>query len=236
MTDWEDYYEILGVDPEATEKEIQRAYRDKSFIFHPDRMAGAPASAQQRAQEEFKKVNRAYEVLGNPRKRIDYHFQWRERKRKPKETSIPKPERVSKPEATPRVPPSAPPGAPRKTDDITGSSSKDSEGAGRRAQAADGAPTARKAEEGLTNKGSTAEDILGQIIGAIGFVIGFYGFIMAVGWFLHAVGIFERAGVWAAILMEIAVITGGFIGVRLCTIGKRIGAQIGRAIDTLMGT
>lgn len=51
----EDYYKILGVGPDASQEEIKEAYRGKVFIFHFDRLAGAPESARRRAEEELKK-------------------------------------------------------------------------------------------------------------------------------------------------------------------------------------
>jgi len=79
---WEDYYEILGVDPDASQEEIKKAYRDKTFIFHSDRLMEAPESAQRRAEEEFKKANRAYSVLKDPEKRNLYHLEWINKKGK----------------------------------------------------------------------------------------------------------------------------------------------------------
>lgn len=52
---WEDYYKILGVGPDASQEEIKEAYRDKVFIFHSGRLAGAPESARRCAEEELKK-------------------------------------------------------------------------------------------------------------------------------------------------------------------------------------
>lgn len=83
MSEWEDYYEILDVGPEASEEEIKNAYRDKVFIFHPDRMNGAPESARHRAEEELKKINQAYEVLGDPQKRKEYHAEWLKKSTQP---------------------------------------------------------------------------------------------------------------------------------------------------------
>lgn len=79
---WEDYYEILDVNPEANDEEIKKAYRDRCFIFHPDRMKGAPESAQRKAEEELKRVNRAFNVLKDPAKRRDYHQEWLKKPRK----------------------------------------------------------------------------------------------------------------------------------------------------------
>jgi hypothetical protein len=84
MQNFEDYYGILGVNPEATASEIKRAYRDKCWILSPDRMRGAPVSAIEQAEKELKKVNNAYEILNDPVKRKEYHSQWLKQKAKPK--------------------------------------------------------------------------------------------------------------------------------------------------------
>jgi len=76
LPDWEDYYKILGVAPEADAEAIKRAYLDKTFILHPDRMMGAPESARRKAEGELKKVNEAYEVLRDPVSRRRYHQEW----------------------------------------------------------------------------------------------------------------------------------------------------------------
>jgi curved DNA-binding protein len=65
--DYKDYYKILGVDKNADEKEIKRAYRRLARKFHPDVNPGDAA-----AQERFKEINEAHEVLSDPEKRAKY--------------------------------------------------------------------------------------------------------------------------------------------------------------------
>lgn len=60
-----DLYNILGIKSTASKEEIKKAYRKASLKHHPDRGGNA---------EEFKKVNRAYEVLSDPMKKRDYDF------------------------------------------------------------------------------------------------------------------------------------------------------------------
>jgi molecular chaperone DnaJ len=59
-----DYYKVLGVAPEATEKEITRAYRKLAKQFHPDANLGS--------EDRFKEISAAYDVLGDPERRKEY--------------------------------------------------------------------------------------------------------------------------------------------------------------------
>ena len=63
----ENLYSILGINKGATEKEIKKAYRKKAKEFHPDKNPGDKA-----AEENFKKVSEAYEVLSDPQKKQNY--------------------------------------------------------------------------------------------------------------------------------------------------------------------
>jgi curved DNA-binding protein len=65
--DYKDYYKILGVDRKASEEEIKRAYRKLALQYHPDRN---PDDKQ--AEEKFKEINEAYQVLSDPEKRTRY--------------------------------------------------------------------------------------------------------------------------------------------------------------------
>lgn len=65
--EYRDYYKILGVDRKASEKEIRKAYRSLARKYHPDVNPGDP-----KAEEKFKEINEAYEVLSNEDKRAKY--------------------------------------------------------------------------------------------------------------------------------------------------------------------
>lgn len=62
-----DYYQILGMDRNATPEMIKQAYRRLAFQYHPDRNKANPS-----AVEKMKEINEAYAVLCDPRKRRDY--------------------------------------------------------------------------------------------------------------------------------------------------------------------
>ncbi|MFQ5451073.1 MAG: molecular chaperone DnaJ [Nitrospinaceae bacterium] len=62
-----DYYEILGISPNASESELKKAYRQLALKFHPDKNPG-----DHKAEENFKEAAEAYEVLKDPEKRKIY--------------------------------------------------------------------------------------------------------------------------------------------------------------------
>lgn len=62
-----DYYEVLGVQKDASADEIKKAYRKKAIQYHPDKNPG-----DKEAEEKFKEAAEAYEVLSNPDKRQRY--------------------------------------------------------------------------------------------------------------------------------------------------------------------
>jgi curved DNA-binding protein len=64
---FKDYYKILGVSKSASQDEIKKAYRKLAMKYHPDRNAG-----NKEAEEKFKEIGEAYEVLRDPEKRKKY--------------------------------------------------------------------------------------------------------------------------------------------------------------------
>lgn len=65
--EYKDYYKILGVDKSASADEIKKAYRKLAMKHHPDRNPGDKS-----AEEKFKEINEANEVLADPQKRARY--------------------------------------------------------------------------------------------------------------------------------------------------------------------
>ena len=62
-----DYYELLGIVRSAGEDEVKKAYRKLALQYHPDRNPG-----DKQAEERFKEVSEAYQVLSDPQKRAQY--------------------------------------------------------------------------------------------------------------------------------------------------------------------
>ena len=67
MAEKRDYYEVLGIDRNASEDEIKAAYRKLAIKYHPDRNPG-----NKEAEEKFKEAAEAYEVLHDADKRRQY--------------------------------------------------------------------------------------------------------------------------------------------------------------------
>ncbi|HEV2581138.1 MAG TPA: DnaJ domain-containing protein [Ktedonobacteraceae bacterium] len=72
MQDFQDYYALLGVKPDATVQEIKRAYHRLARLHHPD-------LNQTALDDHIKRLNEAYEVLRNPQKRSDFDAQLAQR-------------------------------------------------------------------------------------------------------------------------------------------------------------
>src|SRR5947199_8560104 len=66
-TEKRDYYEVLGVDRDATDEEVKRSYRKLAVKFHPDKNPDDP-----HAEEKIKQLGEAYDVLIEPDKRAAY--------------------------------------------------------------------------------------------------------------------------------------------------------------------
>ena len=67
MSDKRDYYEVLGVDRNASQEEIKKAYRKLAMKYHPDRNPD-----DKEAEQKFKEINEAYGVLSDPDKKAKY--------------------------------------------------------------------------------------------------------------------------------------------------------------------
>lgn len=78
--DYKDYYKVLGVERSATPDEIKKAFRKLAMKYHPDKNKD-----NKQAEEKFKEINEAYEVLSDPKKRERYdqlgasYSQWQAR-------------------------------------------------------------------------------------------------------------------------------------------------------------
>ena len=78
--EYKDYYKTLGVERNASEGEIKKAYRKLAMKYHPDRNPG-----NKEAEDKFKDINEANEVLSDPKKRARYdelgesYQQWQQR-------------------------------------------------------------------------------------------------------------------------------------------------------------
>jgi curved DNA-binding protein len=75
------YYKILGIDNNARDEEVKKAYRKLALLYHPDRNHGDKA-----AEEKFKEISEAYTVLGDSKRRSNYdrygHIKFHQRYRR----------------------------------------------------------------------------------------------------------------------------------------------------------
>src|ERR671918_2320437 len=84
--DFKDYYEILGVSPDADETTIKQTYRKLARQYHPDVNPG-----NKEAEEKFKEINEAYQALSNAEQRKKYdqlraqYQQWQQTGRSPQD-------------------------------------------------------------------------------------------------------------------------------------------------------
>ena len=67
-----DYYEVLGVAKDASDAEIKKAYRKAAMKYHPDKFSNASDKEKKEAEEKFKEVNEAYQVISDKEKRAQY--------------------------------------------------------------------------------------------------------------------------------------------------------------------
>ena len=66
------YYEILGVEKSASPEELKAAYRKLAKKYHPDLFTTASDEEKKKAEEQFKEINHAYDVLSDPQKKAAY--------------------------------------------------------------------------------------------------------------------------------------------------------------------
>ena len=68
----EDYYEILGVDKNVSSEDLKKQFRKLSIKYHPDKQVGKTDEEKKEAEEKFKEIAEAYDVLSDPKKRAEY--------------------------------------------------------------------------------------------------------------------------------------------------------------------
>lgn len=67
-----DYYRILGVDRNASENDIKKAYRKKALVLHPDRHSSATDAVKKDQEKKFKELGEAYGILSDAKKKARY--------------------------------------------------------------------------------------------------------------------------------------------------------------------
>jgi molecular chaperone DnaJ len=66
------YYEILGLERNASQEDIKKKYRSLALKFHPDRMVGKPEAEKKETEKKFQEITNAYETLSNEKSRKKY--------------------------------------------------------------------------------------------------------------------------------------------------------------------
>lgn len=72
MAEEKDLYKILGVERDASDEDIKKAYRKLSLQYHPDKQVGKPEEEKKEAEDKFKEISNAYSVLSDPDKKRKY--------------------------------------------------------------------------------------------------------------------------------------------------------------------
>ena len=72
MAEKRDYYEVLGLDKNASADQIKDAYRKMALKWHPDRWVNGTDAEKKTAEEKFKEASEAYSVLSDPDKKAKY--------------------------------------------------------------------------------------------------------------------------------------------------------------------
>ena len=67
-----DYYDLLGVEKTASDSEIKKAYRKLAMKYHPDKFSNASEKEKKEAENKFKEINEAYQILSDSDKRAKY--------------------------------------------------------------------------------------------------------------------------------------------------------------------
>ncbi|EFX89495.1 hypothetical protein DAPPUDRAFT_95209 [Daphnia pulex] len=67
-----DYYKILGVDRNANDDEIKKAYKKRALVHHPDRHSSATEEEKKEQEKKFKELGEAYGILSDPKKKSRY--------------------------------------------------------------------------------------------------------------------------------------------------------------------
>ena len=78
------YYQVLGIDKGASQEEIKKAFRRMASLYHPDHNARNPGEAE----EKFKEINQAYEVLRDGARRRQYDLLSQQRRQRSREVSV----------------------------------------------------------------------------------------------------------------------------------------------------